>query len=88
MSAETVPEFEANPIPDEVETSDGVNRTFDVLVIGTGLTESIFAAAAARSGRSVLHIDPMDYYGGCYASHSLCEWLQLANKNKFPLKSI
>jgi Rab proteins geranylgeranyltransferase component A len=34
-----------------------------VIVIGTGLEESIVAAAAARNGHTVLHIDINDYYG-------------------------
>jgi len=43
---------------------------FDVIVIGTGLTESIIAAAASRIGKQVLHIDHRDYYGGNWASFS------------------
>jgi RAB protein geranylgeranyltransferase component A len=30
---------------------------YDVIVIGTGLTESIVSAALSRIGKSVLHID-------------------------------
>lgn len=45
-------------IPDEV----------DVVVVGTGLTESIVAAACARIGKSVLHLDERSYYGGQWAS--------------------
>lgn len=41
---------------------------FDVLVLGTGLTESIIAAAASRSGKTVLHLDHNDYYGSEWAS--------------------
>lgn len=41
---------------------------FDVLVLGTGLTESIVAAAASRSGKTVLHLDPNDYYGSEWTS--------------------
>jgi RAB protein geranylgeranyltransferase component A len=33
-------------------------------VVGTGLEESIVAAAASRNGHTVLHIDSNDYYGG------------------------
>lgn len=41
---------------------------FDVIVIGTGLTESIVAAACSRIGRKVLHLDPHDYYGDLWAN--------------------
>ncbi|XP_058065268.1 rab proteins geranylgeranyltransferase component A [Anopheles bellator] len=41
---------------------------FDLIVIGTGLTESIIAAAASRVGKTVLHLDSNDYYGGYWAS--------------------
>ena len=42
--------------------------TFDVIVIGTGLCESVLAGALSRSGRSVLHLDALPFYGGGYAS--------------------
>ncbi|KJE89040.1 hypothetical protein CAOG_08429 [Capsaspora owczarzaki ATCC 30864] len=41
-----------------------LERPFDVIVLGTGLVESIVAAAAARAGKRVLHLDPNNYYGG------------------------
>lgn len=41
---------------------------FDLIVVGTGLTESIVSAAASRIGKSVLHIDSNDYYGEQWAS--------------------
>ncbi|XP_035901717.1 rab proteins geranylgeranyltransferase component A [Anopheles stephensi] len=44
---------------------------FDLIVIGTGLTESIVAAAASRIGKTVLHLDTNDYYGGYWASFNL-----------------
>ena len=37
--------------------------TYDVIVVGTGLTESIAAAALARTGRKVLHLDALPFYG-------------------------
>ncbi|KTF74048.1 hypothetical protein cypCar_00042259, partial [Cyprinus carpio] len=30
---------------------------FDVVILGTGLTESVIAAACSRVGQSVLHLD-------------------------------
>jgi len=34
---------------------------FDAIILGTGLTESITAAALARAGKSVLHLDHRKY---------------------------
>ncbi|XP_064112420.1 rab proteins geranylgeranyltransferase component A-like isoform X1 [Macrobrachium nipponense] len=44
---------------------------YDVIVVGTGLVECIVAAASARIGKKVLHIDRNDYYGGQWASFTL-----------------
>lgn len=44
---------------------------FDLIIVGTGLIESIISAAASRIGKSVLHIDSNDYYGGQWASFNL-----------------
>ncbi|XP_063695891.1 rab proteins geranylgeranyltransferase component A [Culicoides brevitarsis] len=44
---------------------------YDLIVLGTGLTESIVAAAAARIGKSVLHMDTNEYYGGNWAAFQL-----------------
>jgi RAB protein geranylgeranyltransferase component A len=47
---------------------------FDVIVIGTGLAESVVSAAVARNGHTVLHIDPRDYYGGKWATLAWDAW--------------
>ncbi|XP_066252349.1 rab proteins geranylgeranyltransferase component A isoform X2 [Euwallacea similis] len=44
---------------------------FDVVLIGTGMIESIVSAAASRVGKNVLHIDCNDYYGSQWASFNL-----------------
>ena len=52
---------------------------FEVIVIGTGLEESIIAAALARNGHNVLHIDTNDYYGDSWASftfNGLQDWMK------------
>ncbi|WVR03857.1 hypothetical protein IAU60_000855 [Kwoniella sp. DSM 27419] len=52
---------------------------YDVIVLGTGLAESIAAASLAKAGKSVLHLDPNEYYGGQQASLTLDElasWAQ------------
>ena len=43
---------------------------FDVIVCGTSAAHSLLAAALARSGRSVLHIDANCHYGGKEATIS------------------
>lgn len=44
---------------------------FTSFVCSAGLTESIIAAAASRIGKSVLHLDSNDFYGGYWASFNL-----------------
>ncbi|KAF8306253.1 FAD/NAD(P)-binding domain-containing protein [Clavulina sp. PMI_390] len=54
---------------------------FDIAVIGTGLSQSIAAAALARSGHKVLHIDSNAYYGSrtaCLTLQELLEWAKNA----------
>ncbi|XP_010640962.1 rab proteins geranylgeranyltransferase component A 2 [Fukomys damarensis] len=59
--------------------ADNLPTEFDVVIIGTGLPESILAAACSRSGQRVLHVDSRSYYGGNWASFSfsgLLSWLE------------
>ncbi|WWD16550.1 hypothetical protein CI109_100977 [Kwoniella shandongensis] len=49
---------------------------YDVIVLGTGLAESIAAASLAKAGKTVLHLDPNDYYGGEQASLTLDELVE------------
>ncbi|GJQ12222.1 hypothetical protein GpartN1_g4013.t1 [Galdieria partita] len=44
---------------------------FDIVVVGTGLPESVLAALLASSGKSILHIDSRPFYGGDWATLSL-----------------
>ncbi|XP_059622627.1 rab proteins geranylgeranyltransferase component A [Phlebotomus argentipes] len=53
------------------EDREDLPKEFDLTVIGTGLTESIVAAAASRIGKSVLHLDVNEYYGSYWASFNL-----------------
>ncbi|KAJ3785852.1 FAD/NAD-P-binding domain-containing protein [Lentinula aff. detonsa] len=55
---------------------------FDVIVIGTGLTESITAAAFAKAGFKVAHLDENVYYGGDEASLSFEEYINWATHAK------
>ncbi|XP_048214029.1 rab proteins geranylgeranyltransferase component A 2 [Perognathus longimembris pacificus] len=64
--------------------ADRLPTEFDVVIIGTGLPESILAAACSRSGQRVLHIDSRSYYGGNWASFSfsgLLSWLEELQQN-------
>uniref|UniRef100_A0A3Q2H399 Rab proteins geranylgeranyltransferase component A n=1 Tax=Equus caballus TaxID=9796 RepID=A0A3Q2H399_HORSE len=64
--------------------ADNLPSEFDVIVIGTGLPESIIAAACSRSGQRVLHVDSKSYYGGNWASFSfsgLLSWLKEYQEN-------
>ncbi|XP_070221759.1 rab proteins geranylgeranyltransferase component A 1 isoform X2 [Bos mutus] len=64
--------------------ADNLPSEFDVIVIGTGLPESIIAAACSRSGQRVLHVDSRSYYGGNWASFSfsgLLSWLKEHQEN-------
>ncbi|CAE6491346.1 unnamed protein product [Rhizoctonia solani] len=46
---------------------------FDAVVIGTGLTQSIVAAALAAANKPIIHIDESESYGGPHASLALSE---------------
>ncbi|ANB13154.1 Mrs6p [Sugiyamaella lignohabitans] len=62
-----------NPIPQKC----------DVLISGTGLVESILAAALAWQGSSVIHIDPNPYYGdsnSCFNIDQLLAWVDRVNR--------
>ncbi|KAF2177181.1 hypothetical protein K469DRAFT_378932 [Zopfia rhizophila CBS 207.26] len=61
-----------------MDTLDGT--IWDVLIVGTGIQQSLLALALSRSGKKILHIDPNDYYGGAEAAFSLQEAEEWANK--------
>ncbi|KAJ3165126.1 hypothetical protein HDU88_004845 [Geranomyces variabilis] len=50
---------------------------FDAIVLGTGLTNSIIAAALVRAGKSVLHIDRNEFYAEHLASFDLVTLLRI-----------
>ncbi|XP_077402111.1 rab proteins geranylgeranyltransferase component A 1 isoform X2 [Vanacampus margaritifer] len=52
---------------------------FDVVILGTGLTESVVAAACSRVGQRVLHLDTRSYYASKWASftfNALLTWIK------------
>ncbi|KAI7795643.1 rab proteins geranylgeranyltransferase component A 1 [Triplophysa rosa] len=59
--------------------SEELPSQFDVVILGTGLTESVIAAACSRVGQSVLHLDRRTYYAGNWASftfNGLLSWIE------------
>ena len=56
-----------------------IEDRFDVVIIGTGLAESILSAACSRVGKAVLHLDNNSFYGESWSSFNfeqLVEWLK------------
>ncbi|KAJ3342412.1 Rab GDP dissociation inhibitor alpha [Entophlyctis luteolus] len=52
---------------------DQQNDDYDVIVLGTGLTECILSGLLSIEGKKVLHVDRNDYYGGSTASLHLSQ---------------
>jgi len=50
-----------------------MDEEYDVIVLGTGLTECILSGLLSVEGKKVLHIDRNDYYGGDSASLNLTQ---------------
>ena len=44
--------------------ADEIAPEYDVIVLGTGLTECILSGVLSVKGKKVLHIDRNDHYGG------------------------
>ena len=57
---------------------------FDCVVVGTGLTESLIAAAVARAGKSVLHLDANSYYGARDATLNLSDTAAFLRRGECP----
>ncbi|KAK7059135.1 Rab GDP dissociation inhibitor alpha [Paramarasmius palmivorus] len=50
-----------------------MDEEYDVIVLGTGLTECILSGLLSKDGKKVLHMDRNDYYGGDSASLNLTQ---------------
>lgn len=50
---------------------------YDVIVLGTGLTECILSGLLSVDGKKVLHMDRNEYYGAESASLNLSQVKQL-----------
>ncbi|KAI1300100.1 hypothetical protein EDD11_006319 [Mortierella claussenii] len=61
--------------------TDSLDTTvFDAIILGTGFTQTIVAAALARVGKTVLHLDENDYYGGESGAFGFRDLLTWADK--------
>ncbi|RDA91648.1 hypothetical protein CP533_0057 [Ophiocordyceps camponoti-saundersi (nom. inval.)] len=61
-----------DPIPTDAEHNmDEIAKEYDVIVLGTGLTECILSGVLSVKGRRVLHVDRNNHYGGEAASVNL-----------------
>jgi len=60
---------------------EDLSREWDVVICGTGPTESIISAACATARKSVLHLDINCEYGGCRRTFSLKEFLKYVESN-------
>ncbi|KAG0202044.1 hypothetical protein BGX33_009956 [Mortierella sp. NVP41] len=61
--------------------TDSLDSTvFDAILLGTGFTQTIVAAALARTGKSVLHLDENDYYGGASGAFGVRDLLKWATR--------
>ncbi|XP_061926179.1 rab proteins geranylgeranyltransferase component A 1 [Entelurus aequoreus] len=59
--------------------AENLPSEFDVVILGTGLTESVVAAACSRVGQRVLHLDTRSYYAARWASftfNALLTWIK------------
>ncbi|KAF9259929.1 FAD/NAD(P)-binding domain-containing protein [Marasmius fiardii PR-910] len=63
---------------------DSEEGAFDIIVIGTGLTESIAAAALSKAGLKVAQIDENPYYGADEASLTQDEFVQWQGRQLGP----
>jgi len=53
-----------------------MDEEYDVIVLGTGLTECILSGLLSVEGKKVLHMDRNDYYGGESASLNLTQFFR------------
>ncbi|KAF9502507.1 rab GDP-dissociation inhibitor [Pleurotus eryngii] len=61
-----------------------MDEEYDVIVLGTGLTECILSGLLSVEGKKVLHMDRNDYYGGDSASLNLTQLYRKFRPNQAP----
>lgn len=63
-----------------MSSTNTIPSSVDCIILGTGLTNSIVAAACSRIGKTTLHLDKNAYYGDHWASFTfqqLVDWIKL-----------
>ncbi|OCH96046.1 rab GDP-dissociation inhibitor [Obba rivulosa] len=61
-----------------------MDEEYDVIVLGTGLTECILSGLLSVDGKKVLHMDRNDYYGGDSASLNLTQLYRKFRQDQTP----
>ncbi|KAF9216021.1 Rab GDP dissociation inhibitor alpha [Podila verticillata] len=61
-----------------------MDETYDIIVMGTGLTECILSGLLSIEGKKVLHLDRNDYYGGDSASLNLTQLFRQFRNGEAP----
>jgi len=61
-----------------------MEESYDVIVLGTGLTECIISGLLSVEGKKVLHLDNNDFYGGECASLNLTQLYEKFGKSGAP----
>ncbi|CAG8655876.1 9013_t:CDS:2, partial [Paraglomus occultum] len=64
---------------------EGLEKHYDVIVLGTGYTGSVLAAAFAQAGKSVLHMDENKCYGNLETAFQFEELLRWCKKIQDPV---
>jgi RAB protein geranylgeranyltransferase component A len=72
--------LDAGNTPDSSSSSSSVEK-YDLVIKGTGLTESILAAAASWAGKKVLHVEKNTFYGSHWAALSIDQFDTWALEN-------
>ncbi|KAK4810394.1 hypothetical protein QYF61_023705 [Mycteria americana] len=67
---------------EEANSGNNFIQVLKITCVLSGLPESIIAAACARSGQRVLHVDSRNYYGGNWASFSFSGLLSWIKENQ------
>ncbi|KAH3679733.1 hypothetical protein WICMUC_000764 [Wickerhamomyces mucosus] len=65
-----------------------MDEEYDVIVLGTGLTECVLSGLLSVEGKKILHIDRQDYYGGESASLNLQQLYEKFKPGKSPDESL
>lgn len=60
---------------------ESMDTEYDVIVLGTGITECILSGLLSVDGKKVLHIDKQDHYGGESASVTLSQLYEKFKQN-------